>query len=256
MARVLTGKVAIVTGASSGIGAATAFELARRGVAVVLAARRVPELEAQTKRITSAGFRALAVPTDITDPAQVLQLVERTSAAFGGVDVLVNNAGIGWLRPLAESSADEIAYITNVNLIGPALLTRAALPGMLERRCGSIIFVASVSGHIAVDPMYSATKFGLRGLSLGLHRELAGSGVTVSVVSPGFIRTSMSSNIARVHMPGPEVVARTIAHLVARPRREVVVPNYYHAVIGLEHTFPWLADIAMRLARPKFVMSD
>lgn len=250
----LMGEVAIVTGANSGIGANVAWELARRGATVVLAARRVGELEAQVSRINSAGYRAVAIPTDVTDAMQVNRLTEQTTDMFGRVDVLVNNAGIGWLKPLVESSIDEVTQVVNVNLLGAMFMTRAVLPGMLERRHGALIFVASVSGHIAVDPLYSATKFGLRGFSLALHRELAGSNISVSVVSPGFIRTAMSKHtplnedMQRI-LPGPELVAQTIADLMVKPRREVIVPGFYSVLISVEHIFPSLADLVIRRSR-------
>jgi NADP-dependent 3-hydroxy acid dehydrogenase YdfG len=132
-------KVAIVTGASSGIGAATARELGRRGATVVLAARRVDDLEAQARAIRGAGGEAMTIPTDVADSALVALLVERTMAAFGRIDVLVNNAGANWSRPLAASSPEEVIRLVRVNLLGAMLLTRAVLPGMLERRHGAII---------------------------------------------------------------------------------------------------------------------
>src|SRR5436309_12571354 len=248
--RSLAGKIAIVSGASSGIGAVTAQELAVRGAQVVLAARRVSELEAQVSAITAAGHLAVAIPTDVTDSAQVTRLVEQTLDMFGRIDVLVNNAGIAWSKPFEKLSIEQIAQIVNVNLLGTLLLTRAVLPGMLERRRGSIICVASVAGHMPVDTLYSATKFGLRGFSLSLRRELAGRGIAVSVVSPCFVRTAMSRNF-RIPMPGPEIVARTITDLILKPRREVIIPGYYHAIIGIEHLFPWLGDLSVRRARPR-----
>ncbi len=252
--QVLAGEVAIVTGASSGIGANAAWELARRGATVVLAARSADELEAQASRINSAGYRAVAIPTDVTDAMQVTRLTEQTIDMFGQVDVLVNNAGIGWLKPLVESSIDEVTQVVNVNLLGAMFMTRAVLPGMLEHRHGALIFVASVSAHVAVDPLYSATKFGLRGFSLALRRELAASNISVSLISPGFIRTAMSkhtplSEDMRRRLPGPELVAKTIADLVVKPRREVVVPRFYSALVGFERVFPRLVDLVIRLSR-------
>src|SRR5205823_13296737 len=184
MPQSLIGKVAIVTGASSGIGAATARELARRGAWVVLAARRTDELAAQVHAITEAGGRAIAVPTDVTDATQVMRLVERTREAYGRTDVLVNNAGANWMKPLAETSADEIIRLLQVNLLGAMLLTHAVLPEMLQRRHGTIISVGSVAGHVASEPLYSATKFGVRGFSLALRRQLTGSGISVCLVTP------------------------------------------------------------------------
>ena len=241
----LTGDVAIVTGASSGIGAATARELGQRGATVVLAARRESALEAQAEAVRAVGGEALAVPGDLADPAQVGRLVERAIDAFGRVDVLVNNAGAGWRRPLASSPPDDVVALLQVNLVGAVLLTRAVLPGMLERRRGSVICVGSLSGRVAMEPVYSASKYGLRGFALALRRQLAGSGVSVSLVSPGNIDTAMTSHV-RARLPQPELVAGTIADLVTDPRREVVVPRKHYAIAWLEQWLPAMADVAHR----------
>lgn len=246
----LAGEVAIITGASSGIGAATACELARQGARVVLAARREDELNAQVLEIKRMGGEALAVPTDVAISEQLSQLVERAIQSFGRVDILVNNAGIG--QSFADASPEDIKKVVDVNLLSAMLLARAVLPGMRERRHGSIISVASVAGWIATDALYSGTKFGLRGFSRGLRRELLGSGVSVSLVSPGFIRTNMTAQRS-TKLPGPEVIARTIARLVRHPRREVIVPRFlrfvpfgYHMAASLEGLAPWLLDLALR----------
>src|SRR5215213_6032519 len=241
----LIDEVAIVTGASSGIGAATARELGRRGATVVLAARRTDALEAQTGAIREAGGEAMAIPTDVADATQVTLLVDRTVATFGRVDVLVNNAGASWSRPLASSHPDEVAGLLEVNLLGAMLLTRAVLAGMLERRHGAIISVGSLSGRVAMEPLYSATKYGLRGFSLALRRQVADSGVSVSLVSPGNIRTAMTRHV-KARLPQPDLVATTIADLVTRPRREVVIPGRHYAIAWLEQVLPSMADIAYR----------
>jgi NAD(P)-dependent dehydrogenase (short-subunit alcohol dehydrogenase family) len=244
----LDGTVAIVTGASSGIGAATALELGRRGAGLALAARRATELEAQADAVRAAGGEAVAIPTDVSDPAQVTRLVERATDAFGRVDVLVNNAGAGWFRALASSPPEELTRLLEVNLLGPILLTRAVLPGMLERRRGSVICVGSLSGRVAMEPVYSAGKYGLRGFSLALRRQLAGSGVSVSLVSPGNIDTAMTRHV-RVRMPKPALVATTIADLVTQPRREVVIPRRHYMIAWLEQVLPAMADVAHRRRR-------
>ncbi len=244
--RQATGQVVIVTGASAGIGAATARELARGGARVVMAARRSAALEEQAGLIRDQGGDAIAITADISDAVQVERLVERTHDLFGKVDVLVNNAGIGWTKLLVRSSAAEISEIVNINLTGAILMTRAVLPGMLERNQGAIINVASVCGRVAVEPLYSATKYGIRGFSLALRRQLSGSNVSVSLVSPGNIRTEMTKDIDEP-MADPEIVARTIGKLISHPRREVVVPRKHYATVMLEQELPGLADFAYKL---------
>ncbi len=254
MQQPLAGEVAIVTGASSGIGAATARELARQGARVVLAARREDELSARVLEIKHMGGEALAVPTDVADAAQLARLVERTQEVFGRVDILVNNAGMGLGKTFERTSPDEIRQLVDVNLTSAMLLTRAVLPGMLARRHGRIICVASVAGLIGVDALYSGTKFGLRGFARSLRRQLQGTGVSVSLVSPGFIRSDMTNN--RRGLPGPEIVARVIARLARHPRREVIVPRFYfvpfayHLAIWVERLAPWVVDLALR-PRPR-----
>lgn len=240
----ITGAVALVTGASSGIGAATAHELARRGAWAILAARRTDRLAEQVAAITAAGGQASALQVDMADLASVERLAREAEAVYGRIDILVNNAGIGWSEPFPDMAPEGIATTLATNLTGPILLTRLLLPGMRRRRSGAIICVASVAGHIATDPIYSATKFGLRGFALSLRRKLKSSGVSVSVVSPGFIRTEMTQR-RRTRMPGPELIANTIAGLVERPRREVVAPAIYRAAIALETLAPWLMDRAL-----------
>jgi NAD(P)-dependent dehydrogenase (short-subunit alcohol dehydrogenase family) len=239
----LAGQVALITGASGGIGSATARELARQGASMVLAARRADLLDALALELGASGVEALSVPTDLTDSAQIERLVERALERFGRIDILVNNAGIGSSRSLAKTAPDAIRRELEVNLVGAILLTRAVLLGMLERRRGAIISIASVAGHVAVEPLYSATKFGIRGFSYALRRQLRGSGVTVSVVSPGFIRTPMTRG-NKLPMPGPEAVAQRVAKLVRKPKREVIIPGIYRIAPWVERHLPWLVDLA------------
>ena len=240
--RPLADEVAIVTGASSGIGAATARELARRGARVVLAARRANRLDEQVATIREAGGEALAIPTDVADATDVELLVDHAIASFGRVDVLVNNAGASWMKPVASSEPNAIVGVVEVNLLGAMLLTSAVLPGMQARRHGAIVFVGSLSGRVAMEPVYSATKYGVRGFALSLRRQLAGTGVSVSLVSPGNIDTAMTSHV-EARLPGPELVATKIAELVRRPRREVVIPRRHYAIAWLEQTLPSLTDM-------------
>ncbi len=240
----IAGAVALVTGASSGIGAETARELARRGARVILAARRADRLAEGVAAIIAAGGAASAIEADIADLASVERLAREAEAVYGQVDILINNAGIGWPEPFPRMAPDGVAQTINTNLTGPILLTRLLLPGMMQRRNGVIICVASVAGHIATDPIYSATKFGIRGFALSLRRKLRSSGVAVSIVSPGFIRTEMTQGRGQ-RLPGPELIAGAIAGLVERPRREVVAPIVYRGAIAAEELAPWLVDRAL-----------
>jgi NAD(P)-dependent dehydrogenase (short-subunit alcohol dehydrogenase family) len=241
----LVDRVAIVSGASRGIGAATARELGRRGATVVLAARRAEELNRQVQMMQAAGDGAVAIATDVTDTRQVRSLVDQTMARFGRVDILVNNAGANWHRPLAATPPAELIGLVELNLIGAMLLTRAVLPGMLARRHGSIVFVGSLSGRVAMEPLYSATKYGVRGFALSLRRQLSGTGVSVSLVSPGNIRTGMTEHVA-ARLPGPELVAEQIAGLVIHPRREVVVPRRHYLIVWLEQLASGFTDFIHR----------
>jgi NAD(P)-dependent dehydrogenase (short-subunit alcohol dehydrogenase family) len=241
----LVDRVAIVTGASSGIGAATARELGRRGTTVVLAARRTEELNRQVQAMRAAGDGAMAIATDVADTHQVRSLVDQTMARFGRVDILVNNAGANWHRPLASTPPAELIGLVELNLVGAMLLTRAVLPGMLARQHGSIVFVGSLSGRVAMEPLYSASKYGLRGFALALRRQLSGTGVSVSLVSPGNVRTGMTEHVA-ARLPGPELVAEQIAGLIIHPRREVVTPRRHYAIVWLEVLSSGFTDLVHR----------
>ncbi|HZC04820.1 MAG TPA: SDR family oxidoreductase [Ktedonobacterales bacterium] len=241
MRRRLTGEVALVTGASSGIGAATAREFARQGAKVVLAARRTDELQRQAQSIEAAGGQAIAVSTDVTDADQVRRLFARARDVFGHVDILINNAGAIWLKRLSNTSAAEIEEILNTNLLGTMLVTQAALPEMIARHHGAIVSVSSVAGRIAIEPLYSATKFGVRGYSLALRRQLSRAGISVSVVEPGNIRTAMTAGMSD-GLPGPEIVAKAIADLVVHPRRELIVPQRHYLLAWIEQLAPDVAD--------------
>ncbi len=240
--------VALVSGASSGIGAAAAVELARRGARVVVAARRAERLREVVREISTGGGEATAIRADLSEPLDVARLADAAVSAFGRVDVLVNCAGVNWATAFASTAPEDVARVTAVNLVGAMLLTRAVLPGMLQRRHGAIISVGSLSGRVAMEPVYSATKYGLRGFSLALRRQLAGSGVSVSLVSPGKIRTAMTAG-EEAPLPAPELVADVIAGLVTRPRREVVFPLKHYAIAWLEQGLPALADVAHKKRR-------
>ena len=189
----IQGKVVIITGASSGLGEATARHLAARGAKLVLAARRTDRLQALVSEIEAAGGEALAVATDVVDPAQVQALAEQAKARFGRIDVLVNNAGIMPLAPLAKLKVDEWSRMIDVNIKGVLHGIAAVLPTMQTQRSGHIINIASVAGLKVFSPIgavYSATKFAVRALSEGLRAE-APEGVRTTIVSPGAVESEL-----------------------------------------------------------------
>ncbi|MCU0495045.1 MAG: SDR family oxidoreductase [Chloroflexaceae bacterium] len=235
--------VAVVTGASSGLGAAIARSMAQQGYAVVLAARRAEQLEALAGEIRGGGV-ALAVPTDMCDPTQIDALAEQTLAQFGRVDVLVNNAGANTRQRAYNPSDEQIATIFGTNVYGPMRLTRALLPRMLEQRRGHVINIGSVVAHIATpgNSLYAASKHALRAWNDSLRREVAHKGIRVSLLSPGYIRTDMTMGMRGIPMPGPQVVATAVLRLLRRPRREVVVPGVYRVAIWAANLLPPLAD--------------
>jgi short-subunit dehydrogenase len=232
--------VVVITGASSGIGEATARELAAQGHKLVLAARRADRLEALAGELTGR-CEVLTVQADMGVAEQVEALARQTVERFGAIDVWINNAGLGPQKPWLQADPADLKQVVDVNLTAPILAARAVVPYMKAQGRGHFINVASVAGHIGTWGVYSATKFGLRGFSEALRRELMPYGIKVSVVSPGFIATEMTKH-RKIKMPGPEVVARAIARVVRRPRRELVVPGSYRFLIWLNAHFPWLVD--------------
>jgi NADP-dependent 3-hydroxy acid dehydrogenase YdfG len=201
---VLADKVAVITGASAGIGGATALALARGNARVVLAARRADRLSALARRIEAEKGRALAVPCDVTDRAQVEQMVDATLNAFGRIDVLVNNAGVMPLSPMAKCRFQDWDSTIDVNLKGALYAIGCVLPTMLEQKSGHIVNVGSVAGRkvFSTAAIYCATKFALHAISDALRMELAerapedGNTIRVTVVAPGIVRTELRDSIA------------------------------------------------------------
>jgi NAD(P)-dependent dehydrogenase (short-subunit alcohol dehydrogenase family) len=226
----LQGTVVVLTGASSGIGRATAHELARQGASVVLTARREGPLQELAAEL---GERALAVPADVTDPAQVEEVARRAVERFGGIDVWVNNAAVTAFGRFEALPAEAFARVIEVNLLGYVNGARAALPH-LRRRRGTLVNVGSVNSHVGapfVSP-YVASKFAIRGWAEALREELRADGVAVCTVKPASIDTPLFQHAgnwtgrepkALDPVNPPERVARRIAAMARRPRRETVV---------------------------------
>ncbi len=220
----LSGKAALVTGATGGIGAATARALHARGARVALTGRRAAELDALAAEL---GGRALAVPADLADPAAPAALVERVESGFGALDILVNNAGLTRDMLALRMGDADWAAVLEVDLTAPFRLARAALRGMMKRRHGRIVSIASIVGVTgnAGQANYAAAKAGLIGMSKSLAQEVATRGITVNVVAPGFVRTAMTDalgdaqraklleRIPSGRMGAPEDIAAAVAYL-------------------------------------------
>ncbi|MEI3607841.1 SDR family oxidoreductase [Pseudogracilibacillus sp. SE30717A] len=188
-------KTAIVTGASSGIGKAIATKLANEGVNVVLAARREDKLTMLEQQINDQGIgKALAVPTDVSDRNEVETMVEKAKEHFGDIDILVNNAGLMLNALVTEGQVENWEQMIDVNVKGVLYGINAVMPSMLKRETGHIINIASVSGTEVTkrSTVYSATKFAVRAITMGLEKELARTGVRVTNISPGMVDTDLA----------------------------------------------------------------
>lgn len=193
----IQGKVIVITGASSGLGEATARDLAGRGASVVLGARRVDRLSALVDDITKAGGKAFALGTDVTDVAQVQRLVDAAVERFGRIDVLLNNAGLMPHSPLERRKIADWDRTIDVNIKGVLYGIAAAMPHMQRQKSGHIINVSSVAGH-RVGPagaVYSATKTAVRVLSEGLRQEVKPWNIRTTIISPGAIATELPQSI-------------------------------------------------------------
>jgi NADP-dependent 3-hydroxy acid dehydrogenase YdfG len=262
----LSGKVVIITGASSGIGAAAAVLFARQGCKTVLAARRMDRLEELAGQIRSAGGEALSVAVDVSQPSQIDGMVRSALDAFGQIDILFNNAGFGrldWLESL-DPMQDIQAQIM-VDLLGVILAARAVLPHMYERRSGHIINMSSMAGWIAppLYSIYSAGKFGIRGFSEALRREALLYGVRVSVVYPGSVQTEFGTHVGasaakrRFKTPSwlilsAEDVAGAVVHLAQHPRHEVLLPWWMSITRFLNSHFTAVSDRIQARAAGKY----
>jgi clavulanate-9-aldehyde reductase len=192
----LSSQVVAITGASSGIGEATALACARAGAAVALAARRAERIETLARQITEQGGRAIAVPTDVGEESQAQAFITRTHEELGRLDVLVNNAGVMLLGPIENAPTEEWREMIHANVFGVLYCTHAALPLMHAQGSGHVVNVSSVAGRIARagSGVYNLTKFGVGAFSESLRQEGVPLGVRVTLIEPGAVATELAGH--------------------------------------------------------------
>jgi NADP-dependent 3-hydroxy acid dehydrogenase YdfG len=190
-------KVALVTGASSGIGEAAALALAQAGAAVAVSGRRKERLDALVKRIDAVGGKGLALPGDISVEADAMQAVRDTAAAFGRIDILINAAGVNEAGGVDSLPLDLWRKVIDINLMGTLYSCKAAVPLMKAQRSGDIINISSTAGRRAAAAFaaYATSKFGVTGLTESLRQEVGGSGIRVCIIEPGATRTEIAESI-------------------------------------------------------------
>ena len=236
-ARPLAGKVALVTGASSGIGEATALALAEAGAAVAIGARRRDRLDALAAKLTDDGARVLALDLDVTDEQACRDAVARTRAELGGLDVLVNNAGVMLLGTIVGADPEDWRRMVSTNVLGLMYMTHAAVDGMVEQGSGDIVNISSVAGRVARlgSGVYNASKWAVNAFSESLRQEVTGRGVRIGLVEPGAVATELTDHITQpaakkairdsVGAMTPlqaEDIARAVLYLVSQPQHVAI----------------------------------
>jgi uncharacterized protein len=247
----LRGAVAVVTGASSGIGWATAVALAREGAAVVATARRQDRLDELVAGIRARGGDAIAVRCDVARRQDVEALADRVRAEFGRCDVLVNNAGIPGGGPFVGLTWEQIKRVVEINYVGVVSCTHAFVPMMLETRRGHVVNVASLAGRFALPgaSVYSSTKHAVVAFSEALHYELEPRGLFVTTVNPGVVRTEAFPHSDRRWVMKPERIASTIVRVVRTGLApEVSIPRALASLQAIRLLAPPLYRFALHQA--------
>ncbi|HEV7871085.1 MAG: L-allo-threonine dehydrogenase, NAD(P)-binding [Modestobacter sp.] len=228
----LDGKIALVTGASSGIGEATAIALAEAGAAVAIGARRRDRLDALAGKLTDGGARVLTLDLDVTDEQACAAAVARTREVLGGLDVLVNNAGVMLLGTIVGADPEDWRRMMHTNVLGLMYMTHAAIGGMVEQGSGDVVNISSVAGRQARKGAgaYNASKWAVNAFSESLRQEVTGRGVRIGLVEPGAVATELTDHItqpeakaasaqmaASMRRLQAEDVARAVLYLVTQP---------------------------------------
>jgi NAD(P)-dependent dehydrogenase (short-subunit alcohol dehydrogenase family) len=228
MEKRLEGKVAIVTGASRGIGKAISLALAKEAATVVIAARAIDKMNETAKLVTAAGGKAQIIPTELTDERSIKNLVKATGERFGRLEILINNAGITHSAKLEETSTQDLDRCLNINARAPFILCREALPLLKKADAAYIINIASVVGVKAypLQSAYTASKHALRGMTMALAEEMRGTNIRVHLVCPGGVDTELVQNvrpdIKKQDLMQPEEIAELVLYLLTHKGNAVV----------------------------------
>jgi len=247
--------VILVTGASSGIGEAVARLFAQQEYRIAMGARRIDRLQVLADEFKSAGGQSIAVQADLSRFEDIQELVTKTLDQFGQIDILVNNAGFGRIKWLEElDPVKDIQAQIQINLISTILISREVLPHMIQRRSGHIINMGSIGGLVASPTytVYSASKFGLRGFTEALRREVGIYGINVSGIYPGAVRTEFKQHAGINRKTGrttpdslllePEEVAQAVLRVARHPRRGLIIPWQMRLTVWMNMLFPGIVD--------------
>ncbi len=246
-------RVVLLTGASGGIGRAVALRLAKRGASLALFARREEPLRALAAEVEKSGAHALIVAGDVRQSADASRAVAAVTAGLGSLDALVNCAGVGYLRAVAEATDEEILEQIDVNLSGVCRMTRAALPALRSREGSAIVNIASFAGRVGAPyySYYNASKFGLVGLTEGWRRELKPLGIRVTLIVPAAVETEFLDRAGRKRALGvgpagtvlkPEQVAQAVERALHNHPAEIYIPTRNHWLAVLNVAMPGLSD--------------
>ncbi len=261
-------KIALVTGASSGIGRAIAIDLARRGALVAICARRADRLEETLAACREHSPKSRSYLCDVRDPEQIRATVAASATDLGPIDILVNNAGVGAYHLFAEAPVEEFEELMRANFFSAVHFTKQVLPAMLARRTGAVVFIASLAGRMGTwrHTAYSASKFALTGLAESLYYEVKSRGVHVAVIQPGAIRTELFEkgaefdalrHVVEAQLAEVGVVTAAVATAIERERFELFAPARYGWVWKLRALLPGavikgtLRFVAKNFERPR-----
>jgi short-subunit dehydrogenase len=244
-------KVVLITGASSGIGRASAIQFAKKGATIILVSRRREKLDQVDKDLKKFNVSTLVCECDVSDKFQVKKISKTILEKYESVDILVNNAGFAIHGSVSNLTIEEIESQMATNYFGMVYCIKNFLPSMIKKKSGHIVNVASVAGSFGLPGIasYCASKFAMLGFSEGLKHELKGTGVGVTVVSPIMVRTNFFDHSSFENMPkysptslSAETVANAILKAADSPRLEIIVPSVVRVAVWLKNTFPYLIN--------------